>query len=177
MPSKFQLTAIALALLVSMPSALIAQQSAPLTRESTGEDRTMAGDRPQPRTPYQQFAERLKLDAKTQVPAVEQILADAGRDAAPVAQQMLQLRQQLVNLALANQSDATKPVIDAYTAAAAKMTGIEASAFAKVYAILKPNQQANAAQAFTIMGGMFQPAAPRGGASRGSGPRGGGGQR
>jgi hypothetical protein len=51
------------------------------------------------------------------------------------------------------------------------MASIEASAFAKPYATLKPNQQSNAAQAFTIMAGIFQPAAPSGG---GRGQRGGG---
>ena len=173
---KFVLTAVAAAVLVPAMLATAAPQGGGLTRESTGEDRAMAADRPQPRTPFQQLADRLKLDAKTQVPAVEQILAEASQQAAPVGQQMLQLRQQLVNLALANKADETKPVVDAYTAAAAKMTGIEASAFAKIYATLKPNQQSSAAQAFAIMAGMFQPAAPRGGGPggrRAGGPGGG----
>lgn len=132
----------------------------------------LSGERTVVLTPVQQFAARLKLDAKTQAPAVEQILSDAQKEAAPVGQQMLQLRQQLVNLALANKAEETKPVVDAYTAAAAKMAGIEAKAFAKVYATLKPNQQSAAPQAFAIMAGMFQPSAPRGPAGRG--PRGGG---
>ena len=46
--------------------------------------------------------------------------------------------------------------------------------FAKIYAMLKPNQQANAPQAFAIMAGMFQPSPARGGGGRGT--RGGGGQ-
>jgi hypothetical protein len=133
----------------------------------------MAPERAQARTPFQLFADKLKLDEKTQVPAVEEILSAAAKEAAPVGQQMLQLRQQLVNLDLAKKGDdETKPVVAAYADAAAKMAGIEARAFAKVYAMLKPNQQSNAAQAFAIMAGIFQPAAPRPGAGRGQ--RGGG---
>lgn len=126
----------------------------------------------QQRTPYEQFADRLKLDSKTQIPAVEQILSAAAREAAPIGQQMLQLRQQLVNLALENKPADMKPVVDEYAVAAAKMTGIEARAFARVYATLKPNQQSSASQAFAIMAGMFQPPAPR--VPGGRGGRGGG---
>ena len=44
------------------------------------------------------------------------------------------------------------------------MAGIEASSFGKVCALLKPNQQSNAPQAFAVMTGIFQPAgAVRGG--------------
>ena len=35
------------------------------------------------------------------------------------------------------------------------MTSIEAEAFGKLYALLKPNQQAKAPQAFELMAGMF----------------------
>jgi hypothetical protein len=128
----------------------------------------------QARTPFEQFADRLKLDAKTQLPAVEQIFTEAQKEAAPVGQQMLQLRQRLINLALENKAEEMKPVQDAYAASAATMAGIEARVFAKVYATLKPNQQSSASQAFAIMAGIFQPAAPRGGARGG---RRGGGQR
>ena len=154
--------------------ALAAGQNAPLSSESTGEERTMAVERVAPKTPYQLFAERLKLDLKTQVPAVEEILSAAAKEAAPVGVEMLQVRQQLVNLALSNKPDEMKPVVAAYAAAAAKMTAIEARAFAKVYGTLKPNQQSSASQAFAIMAGMFQAQAP-GGAARG-GQRGAGGQ-
>ena len=35
------------------------------------------------------------------------------------------------------------------------MTNIEAEAFGKIYALLKPNQQSKAPQAFELMAGMF----------------------
>ena len=81
---------------------------------------------------------------------------------------LLQLRQQMVNVALAGKpDDEMKPVVEAYTAAAAQMAGIEARAFAKIYATLKPDQQSRAGQAFALMAGIFQPAAPRGPGGRG----------
>jgi hypothetical protein len=64
---------------------------------------------------------------------------------------------------------------DAYTVAAAKMASVEAGVFAKVVASLTPAQQARGVdgfeQAFAIMAGFFQQAAPGG---RGGGRRGGG---
>jgi hypothetical protein len=120
-------------------------------------------------TPFEQFTSRLKLDARTQVPPVEQIFTEAQREAAPIAQKMLELRQQLVNVALGIKPDDQKTVVEAYAAEAARMTAIEARAFAKVHALLKPDQQARAPQAFAIMAGIFQPA----GGGRGRGERGG----
>jgi len=113
-------------------------------------------------TPFQQFVNRLRLDTRSQLPAVQETFAAAVREAAPVGQEMLQLRQQLVNLALSNRRDEMKPVVDAYAAAAARMTGIETRAFASVYRTLKPNQQSGAPEAFAVIAGMFHPA-PRGG--------------
>ncbi len=126
-----------------------------------------------PPTPFQQFVRRLKLDKKTQAPAAEQIFSEALKEAAPVGQQMIQLRQQLVNAALANKPGELKPLQDAYTAAAARMAAVEVQAFAKVYAMLKPDQQSHAPEAFAVIAGVFQPPGPRAGGGRG---RRGGGQ-
>lgn len=122
--------------------------------------------------PGEKMIDRLKLDDKTQAPEVRLLLMDASRDAAASGQKMLELRQTLVNLALQDKADELKAATEAYAAAAAEMAGIEARAFAKIYALLKPNQQPNAAQAFAIMAGIFQPSPSRGG-GRG-GQRGGG---
>ena len=118
-------------------------------------------------TPFLQFVSRLKLDTRSQVPAVQEVFSEALKEAAPISQQMLLLRQQLVNLALANKRDEMKPVVDAYAVAAAKMTGIEAHAFAKVYVTLKPNQQSGGSEAFAAIAGMFHPSAQRGSGGRG----------
>jgi hypothetical protein len=169
--SRALLAAIAVGLLAPASLAVTEPQAVQsgMGREDTG---APSLDLTTP-TPFQQFVNRLRLDTKSQVQAAQEVFSEALKEASPVGQEMLQLRQQLVNLALANKRDEMKPVVDAYAAAAARMTGIEARAFAKVYATLKPNQQSGAPEAFVIMAGMFQPSAPRGGGGR-SGQRGGG---
>jgi hypothetical protein len=119
--------------------------------------------------PGEKMIDRLKLDDKTQAPEVRLLLMDASREATAPGQKMLELRQQLVNLALQNNANEMKAATDAYAAAATEMAGVEARAFAKIYALLKPNQQQNAPQAFAIMAGIFQPSPSRGGGQRGGG--------
>jgi hypothetical protein len=126
-----------------------------------------------PRTIPQQFASKLKLD-REQSPAVDQILTAAAAEAAPHAQEMLQLRQRLLNAARANRADEVKAAQAAYAAAAAKVAALEASAFAKVYALLKPNQQKEAPEAFALIAGLFSTPAPAGGARGGMRGQGGG---
>jgi hypothetical protein len=167
--------ATAIATLLLAPALAILPASQDLPRNSTGENDVFGNERAQPRTLYEQVADRLKLDSKTQAPAARQLFSDALTEAGPAGQRMLVLRQQMVNLMLANKPDDMKPVTDAYAEAAAQMAGIEARAFAKVYAILKPNQQPSAAQAFVLMAGMFQPPATGASGARG-GQRGGGRQ-
>ena len=121
--------------------------------------------------PGEKMIDRLKLDDKTQAPEVRLLLMDASRDAVPVAQKLLDIRVRLGNLAIQNKVDAMPPDTDAYAAAATEMAAIEARTFAKIYAMLKPNQQANAAQAFATMAGIFRPPPGRG---SGRGQRGGG---
>ena len=130
-------------------------------------------------TPFEEFAGKLKIDVKTQGAAVEQMFADGAKEADPVAQELIQLRNRLVNAELNGKPEDVKTALDAYTAAAAKMAGIEAGVFAKVVASLTPAQQARSVggfeQAFAIMAGFFQQAAPRGGGRGGArGGRGGG---
>lgn len=121
-----------------------------------------------PRTIPQQFASKLKLD-KTQSPAVDEILLSAATEAAPHVQQMLQARQRLLNAARANRPEEVKAAQEVYAVAAAMVATVEASVYAKVYALLKPNQQKDAPQAFALIAGLFSnasapPAAGRGGA-------------
>jgi hypothetical protein len=170
MPARRLMTTLASLLLAPALAALPASQDLP--KNNTGENEVFANERAQPRTLYEQVADRLKLDAKTQAPAAQQVFSEALDEAAPLGQRMLALRQQMINVALANKPDEMKPVTDAYAAAAAQMAGVEARAFAKVYATLKPNQQSNAPQAFALMAGMFQAPATPGKGARG-GQRGG----
>ncbi len=158
-----------LATLVSIPIILSAQ-NAPI-QSGMGNDDTGAPklSLAEP-LPGEKMIDRLKLDDKTQAPEVRLLLMDASRDAMPVAQKLLDIRVRLGNLAIQNKVDAMPPETDAYAAAATEMAAIEARTFAKIYAMLKPNQQANAPLAFATMAGIFQPPPGRG---RG-GPRGGG---
>jgi hypothetical protein len=114
------------------------------------------------------LSDRLRLDRRTQAPVVEQILVDASNEAAPIVQQLLQIRQQLVNLELNNQAAEIQTALQQHTAAAAKLAAIEAAAFAKIYGELKENQRERAAEAFRIMGGIFYPGTtPAAGGGRG----------
>jgi len=168
------LSGLAVLALASVTLASPAPQNAPISsgmgQEDTGAPK-LALDEP---LPGEKLIDKLKLDGKTQAPEVRLLLMDASRDAAPIGQKLLELRQRLINLELQKKTDEIASAVDVYTAAAAEMAAIEARTFAKIYTMLKPNQQANAPQAFAIMAGMFQPSPARGGGGRGT--RGGGGQ-
>jgi hypothetical protein len=123
-------------------------------------------------TPLEQFASYLKLDVAKQGPMIEQVMNDAAKEAAPVADQMLQIRQRWVNALLNAKPDDAKAASAAYVTAAANMTGIETRAFMRLYDPQKPNQQSGASKAFDVLAGFFQPASlrsGRGGARRGGG--------
>jgi hypothetical protein len=160
--------------IASVTLASPAGQNAPISsgmgQEDTGAPK-LALDEP---LPGEKLIDKLKLDGKTQAPEVRLLLMDASREAAPIGQKLLELRQSLINLELQKKTDEVTKAVEAYTTAAADMAAIEARTFAKIYAMLKPNQQANAPQAFVIMAGMFQPSPARGGGGRAT--RGGGGQ-
>jgi hypothetical protein len=117
------------------------------------------------------FANRLKLDRKTQWPAVQEILTNEARSAEPVAQAMMQLRQRVMNMTHSQPDADLKPVLQAYDEAARRMTGIETRAFQQVYAMLKPNQHGGARQAFDLLAGFYQQQ-PRGGGGGRAGGRG-----
>jgi hypothetical protein len=111
----------------------------------------------------QQFADMLKLDEKKQIPAVETIFTEAARAAAPVALEIGKAREKMLAAQLSGSADDVTAAKAAYVAAAARMTAIETGAYSRVYAILKPNQQAKTAEAFPLMAGLFvtQPRAAR----------------
>ena len=163
MRAQVCIAALSTAVLVPVLWALPVPAPAPAPQKGGGggitgpgsvESSVMATEGARAMTPFEQFADKLNLDEKTQVPQASQIFKAAADEAAPVAVQMLQLRQALLNADL--QSADVKSVLDQYTGAAAKMSRIEADSFAKVYALLKPNQQSKAAQAFVLMAGFFQ---------------------
>jgi hypothetical protein len=89
---------------------------------------------------------------------------------------MLQARQRLLNALRAGRAEEAKAAQDVYAEAAAKVAATEASVLAKVYALLKPNQQKDAPQAFALLAGLFSSASAPAGGGRG-GARGPGGAR
>jgi len=131
--------------------------------------------RPQRLSKPEMLAEKLKLK-NDQKPEIEKILSAAMERATPVRNAMIQQRQTIANAILSKASDdQIKKALAEYSTLSAQMTGIEADAFAKIYATLKPNQQPKAAQAFEIMAGIFIPNMGAGGGRNfGRGNRGGG---
>ena len=121
-----------------------------------------SGVRMQRQTPFDIFAERLKLN-KDQKAEAQTVLADAMKESAPLRQQLMQSKLEIAKAMLGGASpDDLKKAMDTYTSVAAQVTGIETKAFAKVCATLKPNQQGKAASAFESMAAMFN--TPAGGA-------------
>ena len=113
-----------------------------------------------PQTLFEQFGRRLDLDRRTQFPEAEKLFTDASRVAAPIAQQMQQLRVRLVNAEIDKNDAEIKAILPEYRAAAAHMADLEAQTFAKVYALLRPNQVNHATEAFAIVAGVFIPPSP-----------------
>ena len=125
-------------------------------------DDMSAMPRVQRQTPFDIFAERLKLnrDQKTEA---QTVLAGAMKESEPLRQQLTKSRAEMVNAMLGGASeDDLKKIMDAHASLVAQVTGIEAKAFAKVCANLKPNQQGKVASAFEAMAGMFNATAGAG---------------
>jgi Spy/CpxP family protein refolding chaperone len=117
---------------------------------------------------FDQIADKLKLskDQKDQA----QTIVDAGREEATplrdtLAKARLGIADALIN---AKGDDEVKKAQDAYADEVAKMTGVEAKTFAKIYALLKPNQQSKAGLAWDLMADIFS-AGGRGNRTRQSG--------
>ena len=122
----------------------------------------------------------LKLDYKTQEPAVLEILSAAGREASPIVQEMLTIRNRILAAEVNGRPDLSQAAVADYALATAKMAAVEGATFKKIYQLLKPNQQGKAVEAFGLMGGMFLPRTPPRAPARppqGSSPAGGGGGR
>jgi hypothetical protein len=118
--------------------------------------------RAQRQTKAEIFMSKLKLKQDQQEEAVK-ILTEAAQKARPVVDQINRGRSAIGTAMLQKKSeDEIKQLTELYTKVCAQMTAIEADAFGKVYAILKPNQQKNAAQSFELLAGMFIPQATAG---------------
>jgi hypothetical protein len=130
------------------------------------------GSMPRRQTKFELFLDKLKLKSD-QKEEVQRIVSAAMEKSAPVRDQLNKGRVVIAQAMLSKASDEDiKKLLTQYATVSAQMTGIEAEAFGKIYALLKPNQQGKAAQAFELMAEVF--AGVGGGGMRGRGNRGGG---
>jgi Spy/CpxP family protein refolding chaperone len=101
------------------------------------------------------IADKLKLN-KDQKDQVQTIFLAAMEQARPVAEQITKGREVIAGAIISGKTDdEIKKMMEQYAGLAAQMTAVETEAFTKVYALLKPNQQAKAPAAFELMAGMF----------------------
>lgn len=136
----------------------------------------MGGGMPQVRhqTKAEMLFDKLKLSNQQKEEAIP-ILSAAMEKAVPVRNNLDRGRKMIANLMLSKGSEEDlKKMWGDFTTVSAQMTSIEAEAFGKIYALLKPNQQSKAPQAFEIMSGMFaqMPGGGMGGRGRGGQARG-----
>jgi LTXXQ motif family protein len=144
--------------------------------EGMGGGGGMGGGMPQMRRQSRQdmLFDKLKLN-KEQKEEAAKILSDAMEKAAPTRDLLTKGRIVIANNITGKGSEEDlKKMWGEFTSVNATMTGIEAAAFGKLYALLKPNQQAKAPQAFELLAGMFAGGGMQGGGGRGRGGQGGG---
>ena len=116
-------------------------------------------------TRQEMLFDRLKLN-KEQKEEAAKILTEAMEKAAPARDLLTKGRVAIANTITGKGSEEDlKKTLAEYTAVNATMTGIEAEAFGKLFALLKPNQQSKAPQAFELMAGMFAGGGMQGGGS------------
>jgi hypothetical protein len=134
------------------------------------------------KTQFEVVAGELKLDRDTQLPAVTELFAAGEQESFAIVEEMIGLRQQMLNVATRGTSDPAGKVPAAYTAAVEKMLALEVKVFSETYALLKPDQRSRAPKAFAQMAGFYKALPPAPGApppggrfgGRGGGGRGGG---
>jgi len=113
-----------------------------------------------------QFAEKLKL-SKDQRAQAETIM-DAAREAmGPAQQKLMEARRNLAAALIGGQSgDTVDKLATTYAALSAQTKALEANAFGKICALLKPNQQSKAVQNFGLMAQLVEQGQMGGGGGR-----------
>jgi Spy/CpxP family protein refolding chaperone len=103
-----------------------------------------------------QFAEKLKLN-KEQRAEAEKII-DAGREEiGPFQQKLIEARKNLAVALIGGQSgDAIDKLTQTYTSFSVQAKAVEAKAFGKMCALLKPNQQSKAVPNFGLMAQLVE---------------------
>jgi len=128
----------------------------------------MGMPRPQQQSKMDILAEKLKL-SKEQKEQVLNIMNAAAETAGPISGQIMQGRQMIAQAMVQGQdnTDDFKKLMAAYTNVLAQMDNIEATAYGKIYALLKPNQQKAGEQVYAdLMAGIFMRMGGGGGGRR-----------
>ncbi len=122
--------------------------------------------RPQRPSKMQQFSDKLKLN-KEQLEEVTNVFRAALEKAGPLSAQLENGRTQIAGAMIdGTNAEALTKQLEAYTALEVQMDTIEADTYAKIFALLKPNQQSKSGQAFELMAGIFDRAAVQSGGGR-----------
>lgn len=154
----FERLLLAMLLAVSMASA----QRGGKRGGGMGDEMDAMSTRTAPPNRAQLLADKLKLD-KEQKQELQNILSAAAEEAGPLRSQITNARVQLAGTLIEGKGDdATKQAQEAYGTLAAQLASIEAKAFAKVYALLKSNQQSHASEGFELLAGMLEQPGGRG---------------
>ena len=111
---------------------------------------------PQWQSQFDQFAEKLKLNKEQRADAGK--IIDAGREAmGPLQQKLIEARRNLAAALIVGQSgDAIDKLTQTYTSFSAQATAVEAKAFGKICALLKPSQQSRAVENFGLMAQLVE---------------------
>jgi len=113
--------------------------------------------RPHKETKSDQIVNRLKLN-QDQITAFRNILEATAKDSLRGVNQWLRARTTLATAMINGKSQTDlDPLVKAMSDAQFQITGIELTAFQKIDALLRPNQTANAPEAFDLMAGIFEP--------------------
>jgi len=142
--------------------AALAAGLAPAQKGGKGGGKGMSDNMEMPRAQqragrFEVIADKLKL-TKEQKEQATNIFNAAQEAATPLVEQIATGRNRITGAIVQNQNSGPEfdKLMAAYTGVMAQMTDIEATAYGKLYAILKPNQQSKAAQVFAEqMSGLF----------------------
>ena len=114
--------------------------------------------RPQFRSPFDQFAAKLKLDDDQRTAAAA--IVEAAQKAMGPAQQKLAAARKDLALAILDPKSTPETLAKltaAYASLSAQAKAVESAAFGKICAALKPNQLSKAAPAFALLVGLVEP--------------------
>jgi hypothetical protein len=117
-------------------------------------------------TPFERFVDKLLLDTD-QLTQIQKFFGPVVTEGAPVSRELVAHREKMIAAEAAGKADDFTAAAAGYAATSAKMTALEIKAFKQAEGILKPKQLNKTAEAFSMIGGLFNqpttgPRLPRG---------------